>query len=369
MNKTKIFIVGLALTLCAEMSYAQSSVTLYGIVDEGLTFTSNQKGAKAYQATQGNYSGSRWGLKGAEDLGGGRQAIFNLENGFNPENGAALQAGRLFGRAAWVGIADPAYGTVTLGRQYNSVQDFLTYLQANPNGSLSAYANAVYDTDGINNTYRTQNAAKYTSPTIAGVTASALYGFSNQPGAFGSNRTWSVGANYLNGPLRLDAAYAQLNNPASNATGAIASDNYFSTATSIITNVSDNRVFGGGGAYTFGTATLALLYTNVQFDLLTGGSLHFGNYEANLRYLLNPTLQLAAGYIYTTQRSSSASYDNAHYHQLAIGGNYLLSKRTDIYINAIYQHASGANAWIELDSAPSSNNHQLVAVAGMRHKF
>ncbi|WP_246216332.1 porin [Paraburkholderia agricolaris] len=207
------------------------------------------------------------------------------------------------------------------------------------------------------------------SPTVAGLTASALYGFSNQPGAFASNRTWSVGANYLNGPLRFDAAYAKLTNPASNGNGAIASDNYFSSATSIITNVSNNRVFGGGGAYTFGAATLAMLYTNVQFDLLTGGSLHFGNYEANLRYLLNPALQVAAGYIYTTQRSNSSSYANAHYHQLVIGTNYFLSKRTDIYINGVYQRASGANAWIELTSAPSSDNHQLVVVVGIRQKF
>lgn len=359
----------IGLGVAAVPVWAQSSVTLYGIVDAGFTFTSNQNGKRAYQATQGNYSGSRWGLRGTEDIGGGSRVIFDLENGFNLENGAALQAGRLFGRAAWVGLANSSYGSVTLGRQYNSVQDFLTFLQANTDGALSAYANAVYDTDAINNTYRTQNAVKYTSPTLAGLTASALYGFSNQPGGFANNRTWSVGANYVAGPLRLDAAYAQLNNPAANASGAVASDNYFSLATSIITNVKRNRVLGGGGSYTFGGATAALLYTNSQFDLLNGGSLRFSNYEANVRYLLTPALQAAVGYIYTTQRSSSSSYSSAHYNQLALGTNYFLSKRTDVYLNAIYQRASGANAWIELIGAPSSNNHQFVATTGIRHRF
>jgi general bacterial porin, GBP family len=353
----------------AASAYAQSSVTLYGIVDEGLTFTNNQNGGRAWQLTQGNYAGSRWGLRGSEDIGGGRSVIFTLENGFNPSSGGALQAGRLFGRSSWVGIADPLYGTVTLGRQYNSVQDFLTYLQAASNGALGLYANAVYDSDDLNNTYRSQNSIKYTSPTFRGLTAEALYGFSNQPGAFASNRTWSVGADYNNGPLRLDAAYSQLDSPGTSLTGAIASDNYYSTATSIIQNVKNNRVLGGGGAYTFGPATVALLYTNVQFDFLSGGSLHFSNYEVNGRWLVTPNWQVAAGYIYTDQRSSSLTYSDAHYHQLTAGTNYFLSKRTDLYLSVALQRASNANAWIEGIGAPSSNDHQVVVTTGIRSKF
>ncbi|WP_434718534.1 porin [Paraburkholderia sp. A1BS-2L] len=334
-----------------------------------MTYTSNQKGSHALQLTQGSYSGSRWGLKGSEDIGAGTRVIFTLENGFNPLNGAALQSGRMFGRSSWVGVTNEAYGSLTFGRQYNSVQDFLTYLQAGSNGALGLYANAVYDTDGLNNTYRSQNSVKYTSPVVHGLTVSGLYGLSNQPGGFATNRTWSVGANYSNGPLRLDAAYARLDSPGSTPAGAIASDNYFSTATSIIANVKNNRVFGGGGAYTFGPATVALLYTNVQFDILTGGSLHFANYEINGRWLVTPSWLVAAGYIYTNQSASSSSYSNAHYHQLTLGTNYFLSKRTDVYLSTAIQQASGAHAWIEGIGAPSSNDHQIVVTAGMRHKF
>ncbi|WP_027805017.1 porin [Paraburkholderia caledonica] len=369
--KTKIckVTVGCTIACSGVHAHAQSSVTLYGLVDAGFTFTNNQRGEKAYQATASNYAGSRWGIQGAEDIGGGRKVLFKLENGFNPENGALAQGGRLFGRSAWVGISDPSYGSVTFGRQYNSVQDFLPYLQANGVGTLSGYGNAIYDTDAINNTYRSQNSVKYTSPTIGGLTGSALYGFSNAAGGFASNRTWSVGADYVNGPLRLDAAYALLDNPGSSLGGAIGSDNYFSLASSIISNVKRNRVAGGGAAYTFGTATLGLLYTNSTFDLQTGGSLHFGNYEVNLKYMLTPAVQLGLGYMYTTQRSTSATATNAHYHQIGAGTNYFLSKRTDVYLNAFYQRASGANAWIEQDAAPSSNNHQIVGVAGIRHRF
>jgi GBP family porin len=355
--------------LAAQGAHAQSSVTLYGIVDAGFTFTNNQKGERAYQATQGNVQGSRWGLLGTEDLGGGTKALFKLENGFNLENGAAGQGGRIFGRSAWVALSNASAGTITLGRQYNSVQDYLSNLQINGVGAMSQYGNAVYDNDALNNTYRTSNAVKYTTPTFAGFTANAMYAFSNTAGEFASNRAWSVGADYVNGPLRLNAAYSLVNEPATNTVGAAPSDNYFNTGSSIISNVKRNQVWGAGGAYVFGLATVALLYTNSQFQLLDGGSLRFANYEASLRYQLTPATLLALGYIYTTQNTSGTSATNAHYNQLSLGGEYFLSKTTDLYLNGIYQRASGSRAWVEGISNPSSNNGQFVTVAGIRHKF
>ncbi|SEE60212.1 Outer membrane protein (porin), partial [Paraburkholderia caballeronis] len=273
---------------CAGAAHAQSNVTLYGVVDAGFTYTNNQKGNSAYQATQGNVQGSRWGLLGTEDLGGGTKATFRLENGFSLESGAAGQAGRMFGRSAWVALGNNRWGTVTLGRQYNSVQDFLWQEQTNGVGALSQYANAVFDNDDLNNTYRTNNGLKYTTPTISGFTANAMYAFSNTAGEFANNRAWSVGADYANGPLRLDAAYSLVNSPATNTTGAAPSDNYYSLSSSIISNVSRNQVWGLGGTYAIGPATLALLYTNSTFDIIAGGSLRFANYEASVRYQLTP---------------------------------------------------------------------------------
>jgi GBP family porin len=353
----------------AQAACAQSSVTLYGIVDAGFTYTNNQKGNSAYQATQGNVQGSRWGLVGSEDLGGGNKALFKLENGFSLESGAFGQGGRMFGRSAWVALSNDKAGTITLGRQYNSAQDYLSNLQTNGVGALTQYGNAIYDNDDLNNTYRTSNAVKYTTPTIAGLTANAMYAFSNTAGQFANNRAWSVGAEYLAGPVRLDAAYSLVDNPASNTAGAAPSDNYYSTSSSIISNVARNQVWGAGGAYVFGQATVALLYTNSQFDILSGGSLRFANYEASVRYQLQPSVLLTLGYIYTTQNSSSSKSPDAHYNQLALGGEYFLSKSTDVYLNGIYQRASGSNAWVEGITNPSSNSGQLVAVVGLRHKF
>ncbi|WP_158900434.1 porin [Burkholderia sp. L27(2015)] len=353
----------------ASVAQAQSSVTLYGIIDAGVTYTNNQKGQTNFQATQGNVQGSRWGLTGTEDLGGGTTASFRLENGFSAESGAFGQGGREFGRGAWVALSNTSAGTVTLGRQYNSAQDYLSNLQINGVGALSQYANAVYDNDDLNNTYRTQNAVKYTTPTIAGLTANAMYAFSGAAGDFSNDRAWSVGADYVNGPVRLDAAYSLVDHPATSTTGAAPSDNYYSLSSSIITNVARNAVFGAGGAYALGDVTVALLYTNSAFDILTGGTLKFANYEASVRYQFNPATLLTVGYIYTNQRSSSALGTNAHYNQVSIGGEYFLSKTTDLYLNGVYQRAASSAAWIEGISSASSNGGQLAAVAGIRHKF
>ena len=104
----------------ARHANAQDSVTLYGVIDAGLSYTSNQKGSSAWQAGSGNVTGSHWGMRAHEDLGGGKQAIFRLENGFSVMNGTLRQGGRLFGYQAYAGLAHHTLGTVTLRRQYNS---------------------------------------------------------------------------------------------------------------------------------------------------------------------------------------------------------------------------------------------------------
>src|SRR5260370_38557989 len=120
--------------LCASSAsaYAQSSVTLYGIVDEGITYTTNQNGHSNWQLQSGGASISRWGLRGVEDLGGGLQTVFLLEDGFDPSTGKIGNNGALFGRSAYVGIASP-YGPLTLGRQYDDV--------ANPCSKIDAGLN------------------------------------------------------------------------------------------------------------------------------------------------------------------------------------------------------------------------------------
>ena len=104
-------------------------MTLYGIIDEGLLFNNNAGGKHLYSMASGVMQGSRFGLRGTEDLGGGLKAIFTLENGFDVNSGKLGQGGLMFGRQAYVGLSSQ-YGTVTLGRQYDSVVDFVGPLEA-----------------------------------------------------------------------------------------------------------------------------------------------------------------------------------------------------------------------------------------------
>ncbi|SOE98752.1 Outer membrane protein (porin) [Burkholderia sp. OK233] len=118
MLRCSIF-AGLMLGSC--VAYAQSSVTLYGIIDTGVEYYNNAgpgKGSFVGMPTVTGEVASRFGLKGVEDLGGGNKAFFNLESGFQPGTGNLNYGGRLFGRLANVGLSN-SYGALTLGRQYN----------------------------------------------------------------------------------------------------------------------------------------------------------------------------------------------------------------------------------------------------------
>src|SRR5579863_5536834 len=98
-------IAGVIASIIAAPAMAQNSVTLYGLIDEGLDFSTNANGHQSYQMVSGDTVGSRFGLKGTEDLGSGLKAIFKLENGFNTNTGAMAQGGLLFGRQAYVGLS------------------------------------------------------------------------------------------------------------------------------------------------------------------------------------------------------------------------------------------------------------------------
>ncbi|MDR5761096.1 porin [Caballeronia sp. LZ035] len=108
-------------TSSAPLPLGGSSVTMYGLIDQGLEFVNNVANGK--NATRNSWrtgdgtATSYFGIRGVEDLGGGMRAIFDLQGGFQPTNGASRQGGRLFGRQSYVGI-DGKYGRLTFGRQY-----------------------------------------------------------------------------------------------------------------------------------------------------------------------------------------------------------------------------------------------------------
>ena len=383
MKKMKLLLPAVAVTL-AVPAFAQNSVTLYGVIDEGFNYTNNVGGQHAYEMGDGYVQGSRWGLKGTEDLGGGLKAVFQLENGFNLNTGGLRQGSRMFGRQAYVGLADDKFGTVTLGRQYDSLVDYLAQTTANGNWAGALFSHP-YDNDNTDNSFRVDNTVKYTSPTFAGLQFGGTYSFSNSTG-FAANRQYSVGGQYANGGLLLAAAYLQANQPGSTVGGAISQTGDSNFPSALL------RVFGAGVNYTFGPATLGFAYTNTYMKQPTGteylggsilpatgtlSNLRFQNFELNGKYQLTPALFLGAMYTYTRASFNATSGKaNPVYHQFGVMADYNLSKRTDVYVQGAYQHAAGDKTGTALDFAAvpgaddaSSNRNQLVARVALRHKF
>jgi predicted porin len=365
----------------SELASAQSSVTLYGVADDSLTYTNNQNGHAAYQTFSGGLGGSKFGFLGREDLGGGLAAVFRLENGFDMNSGKLGYNGRLFGRQAYMGLASNDYGTLTLGRQY----DFMVNLQALSfaqllGGSLAAHAG---DVDGIWGTYPVNNAVKYVSPIFRGLSAGALYSFGGVPGSPGTSQQYGFGANYANGPLRVAAAFLQVNNPAvarfDGAAAATAGGTFVNPVANPIysgyATARTMRTLGVAANYALGATTFGLTYTNTAFNNAVAtsstsfsGSATLASYEAFVSRLLTTSIQGGVSYNYTSSK-------NAHYNQVAAGAQYLLSKRTFLYSVVAWQHATGIDSTGHQAVAdltylsPSSNANQLAVRVGIRHSF
>jgi predicted porin len=114
----KSLLAAALLSAFAISAHAQSSVTLYGLIDTGLVYTNNQFGHSNWQLNSSSTQNTVFGLKGSEDLGGGLHAIFKLEQGFLLNNGAQAFSGLGFGSQAWVGLQSDPYGGIQhVGRQ------------------------------------------------------------------------------------------------------------------------------------------------------------------------------------------------------------------------------------------------------------
>lgn len=390
MKKALLNILALAAAAACTSAHAQSSVTLYGTVDAGLDYVSNQKSSTGHGTTwgmqSGNVSTSRWGLRGTEDLGGGLKAIFDLENGFSVVNGKGSNGGYMFGRQAWVGLGSDQYGTLTLGRQYDALVDMIAPMSATGSGFGGNIAMHPFDNDNLNNDVRMNNAVKFRSATYAGFQVEGAYAFSNQGGGFSNNNAYTMGASWNGGPINLAVAYFQGNEPGSTTNGALSAGS--GTDNDPMFVAARTRTLGAGGSYTIGPAKVGLVFTRTMVDeptqIAQGGSLNafdadyltFNNFEVNGRYALTPQLSLGGAYTYT-DGSVSRVEGNAspHWNQFMLQADYALSRRTDVYLEGVYQRVSGAQGIPVLGNASvynlaaSSSNTQAVVAAGMRLKF
>jgi predicted porin len=349
-----------------------------------MNYTNNDGGKSVVQMESGYAQGSRLGFKGNEDLGGGLSALFQIENGFAADTGKLGQGGLMFGRQALVGLSSKTAGTVTLGRQYDSVVDFLAPMTANGNWAGYLFSHPL-DNDNTDNSFRVNNSVKYTSPTFSGFTFGGLYGFGETAGDNTKNRTYSLGASYANGPLSGGLGYMNLNRVGTTASGSI-------TPTDANFLAQKQKIFGAGINYAIGAATLGFVYTGTNLTSPTGAnayvgsfapaagtlnSLKFQNYEINAKYDFSPAFYAGAMYTYTKARyDTTVGNAKPKWSTFGLMADYNFSKRTDVYAQAVYQKVGGDDTQSTLDNAyipgaaDVSNNEKQVALrVAIRHKF
>ncbi|CAD6550444.1 Outer membrane porin protein [Paraburkholderia hiiakae] len=392
-----ILVLSIAITgATPTLALAQSSVTLYGIVDAGVSYVNNvavkpgSVGASKFQETTGVGLPSRWGIRGIEDLGGGNSAVFVLENGFSVANGTMLQGSRLFGRQAYVGLQNNAIGTFSMGRQYEPLVDFVgPFVSSRQWGTQ--YGAHVGDVDNLYTTFRLNNTVKFESKNFAGFTLGGLYAFSNQAAGsdgegFANNRAWSVGGSYARNSLSLGVAHFHLSEPSagatggSNTSGAVVGD--YSSTTSIFyaRPVSTQDITGGGIAYEMSQFTIGGAYTFVKLRYADHTNFSISNYEVNGRYRFTPALQAGVAVIYSVGNVGGASSmanvsDGPHPHWLQFNSGlvYSLSKLTDLYGAVVYQKALNGALTTAINniggSSGTNSRYQIAATAGVRHRF
>jgi len=337
----------------SALAQTAGNVTLYGLVDAGLTHISNARGAHSTIVDTGVMQSNRLGLRGAEALGQGWQVLFQLENGFNLHTGTARQGGRLFGRQAWVGLASDTWGSFRLGRQYEFFVDTLQeYITAR--WSAGGYGHNPLNNDRIAGA-RSDNAVKYTSPALGGLRLGVLYAFDGPAGSTG-NRARSIGTSFTRGNFSTGVAWTEINNASLNIAPLTGS----STAQWI--GGRKLREWGIGTRYTFPAFTIHGLYTQALYLAHAAANQTFRNVQAGVAWAWRSDINVGAAYGLTLRGSHK-------HHQLNLTLDHVLSKRTDVYAQTIIQHAVGTGATATINSIASSSPNQSVFRVGMRQKF
>ena len=289
------------LTAVTGAASAQSSVTLYGKVDLGLVLDSGNAAGKSVRISSGVTGGSRIGFKGVEDLGGGMKAAFQLETGYCADSAAGAPnfctgGNNFMGRQAH-GDLTGAFGAISAGRQYSLGFNNLSTIDPFGTG-FAGQVNNIVDPSGI----RLNNSATYSTPNLAGFTASAEIALGEQTGNWEANRETGAGLTYASGPAYVGFTYYDVSNSAGN--GA-ARKNYLL-----------------GGTYDLGVIKLHALAqkstgasTLDVLDLMGGVTIPVAGGN------------VMASYIHHNDRTGADKDAN----QIGVGYLYPLSKRTSIY--------------------------------------
>lgn len=349
-----------ALTLLAPCAWAQSNVTVYGLVDAGLSFEGGNKDGSITKVTGGIESGSRLGFKGTEDLGSGNTALFVLESGIQADTGASGQGGVLFGRQAFVGIGNSKLGTLTFGRQY--APHYLAAVFADPfsSGTSADEKNLI---NAVSNGGRMDNSVKYATAVVQGLSAELAYAAGEIAGHPSAARSLGVGLAYAAGPLAVRLAYHDKSNDTAttslaSARNTLLAANYTFKVAKLYLAYGVNKgplsstLRNATNPYGYPVAPVATSVTRDSTDSLVGLSVPLGPHT------------LLASWIHKDDKETP----NQDANQFGLGYRYNLSRRTDVY--AVYARMLNKHgASYTLGNASDGGSGNRAVNLGMRHSF
>ncbi|KVX62674.1 porin [Burkholderia stagnalis] len=373
--KTKLAALA-ALAACSAGAHAQSSVTLYGVIDTGLLYQSTSAASfspnapntgKVFRMKDGGIYSSFWGIKGREDIGGGYAINFKLQGSFDSGTGR-LQlsdtpgAVAIFNQVASVGVSGP-FGTFNAGRQIvpmiyamadtdvRNAQFFGSILTAWlgintaagwPGTSTNGAIGALYDS----------NALVYQSPTFGGVSVALEFAPGGVAGQFQGGTRESVVVKYANYGLNLAAVYYNGHdaNPAPGAT---------------LTGVNNNRFMYVGAKYTRDAFSVSASYANGK-NPAHSDQANFDMMSAGVGYRFTPALQVTSAVYYLKDRNRSANKSTS----IVLGADYSLSKRTMVYAQVGHVNNRGTMDQMLVYGQPVAPGvGTTAAMIGLRHNF
>ena len=357
MKKT---LISLAILAATGSAYAQSNVTIYGIMDAGFVSEHGGKNGNVNKLSAGVANASRIGFKGTEDLGGGLSAVFLLETGIKGDTGELDNANnQLFNRQAFVGLSSKSAGTLTLGRQYTPWYNAFVQVGDPFQAGLSGSAKNLFPAGGIN--VRNSNSVAYKSPSINGVQAEVFYGFGEQKES-STGRQLGVSIGYQNGPLNARLAYNNRNND------------------TVANNVVQGRDIGHNTLlavnYDFKVAKAYFMYNSnkgLNSVAYPNGTAYTATAVApstdSRNWLVGATVPVsAAGSLVASWASVDDKSFNRDADQYAVGYLHSLSKRTTAYMSyGKINNKNGASFTVGNNAEAGSGDSAYNI--GIRHTF
>ena len=364
----------------AGAASAQSSVTLYGVVDGGLRYQqvsrNNLEGVNNMGVAYGTQSGNRFGMKGVESLGNGNNAIFMIESGFDLGNGMGQQGGRLFGRQSWMGVQNNAWGEVRLGRMVSLTTDYLVNA-VDPFGAGFGQLN-MGNAFTSGNTLRLDNVLMYKTPTYSGFQAGLGYSFAtgltSNGGTTGygfatsnNSRQVTVGVKYANGPIYAAASYEKAyaantstqNGNSVNSANIAGSYDFKVVKLAAGFGVTRDGFWAGSAAGGTG-ATIATAPNSQTSALVFAPSTSFNAYIVGATVPVNAVSRVLLSWtMIAPDGNTKTLYSATNQQSLGLGYTYDFTKRTNLYT-----YVGQVTNYATVDTAKST-----VVGLGMRHQF